>query len=357
MPSKDTTLSIHQRVAHEIKGAKKTMFRRHREGQSLANAANTFLWDVQNRLHKVIHPDGPARRAKSDSDTDVRFETEVFDEVQEQAMRAIMTLLDSRGIPTCIKRALADALEETAKIAGVNQRTIWTTNPGPGLKVNSKILWEVFETPTVREMWDVPSERDVINETDEQRAKAEAQLVARFLQGGPPDFLMEAMLAALDRAWEHVFGQPHDPYEDYTAENLEPLFLKTKLISWDEMWPDDDEQDDAQKGPESVTATLPDGQEVELYGDAVDMVREETQDGVDQKVLQAISELLHNPLTPQDLFEKVAEFTCEQSNRAGEEVYHSPVVLGAVLASVQPDDLRSATLAARSESENQEAQS
>ncbi len=228
MLSKNTTLDLHKTLAHEIKAAKKTMFKRHREGQSLANSANTFLWDMQNRLHKIL--------------------VETGQQPAERPMR-----LANRVPP-----------------------------------VHVPIIGTVGEDGI--KLFDEEHTRDVLTETEEEAAKAEARLIAHFLDGGPPDFLMEAMLAALDKAWEHVFGQPHDPHEDYSADNLEPLFMKTKMISWDQMWPDDDV---------------------------------ETPEPRNEKVLEAMSELLNNPETPSDLYEAVAEFVCEATTNMHENVLHS----------------------------------
>ncbi len=66
-------------------------------------------------------------------------------------------------------------------------------------------------------------------------------------------------------------------------------------------------------------------------------------------VLRAISELLHNPLTPQNLFEAVAEFVCEQSNVGSENIFHSTPVLNEVLKSVPQEELRWSVIAARKE--------
>jgi hypothetical protein len=69
-----------------------------------------------------------------------------------------------------------------------------------------------------------------------------------------------------------------------------------------------------------------------------------------EKVVRATSELLHNPQTPQELFEAVAEFVCEQSNVGG-NIYHSTPVLIEVLKSVPPEELRGAILEARTREE------
>ena len=58
------------------------------------------------------------------------------------------------------------------------------------------------------------------------------------------------------------------------------------------------------------------------------------------KVRLALYELLHNPDCPQDLFEAVGQFTCDQSNEGAENIYHSDQVLALVLASVPLEGTR-----------------
>jgi len=71
-------------------------------------------------------------------------------------------------------------------------------------------------------------------------------------------------------------------------------------------------------------------------------------DAAQERVLRAMHELLHNPETPQNLFEAVAEFVCEQSNRGGnDEIFHSGPVLNELLKSVPPEDRRGAIIAVR----------
>lgn len=105
--------------------------------------------------------------------------------------------------------------------------------------------------------------------------------------------------------------------------------------------PDDDESD-------SVEVTLPNGEKVDLIGDAADLAREGNKSNFAPvcTVLEAVYVLLHDPKTPSELFEKVAEFITDQSNQAN-DIYHEPFVLAAVLASVPPNELMSAVIAAR----------
>lgn len=73
------------------------------------------------------------------------------------------------------------------------------------------------------------------------------------------------------------------------------------------------------------------------------------------KVLQAFHELLHNPETPGDLFNALAEFCCTQSNQCEDDLYHCEPVLAAILDSVPADDRRGAMLAARAEEDRRDA--
>ncbi len=54
MQSKNNTLDLHKTVAHEIKAAKKRMFKRHREGMPLPEAASAFCVDMAARFRAVV---------------------------------------------------------------------------------------------------------------------------------------------------------------------------------------------------------------------------------------------------------------------------------------------------------------
>jgi len=81
-----------------------------------------------------------------------------------------------------------------------------------------------------------------LRESTPEEARKEAGAVAAFLKATTPDFLTEVVLLTLDDAFEH-FGmlRPVDKegeLADYDEENLWPLFVHTKLTSWDDLWPD-----------------------------------------------------------------------------------------------------------------------
>jgi hypothetical protein len=64
--------------------------------------------------------------------------------------------LNARGVPTCIKRVMADALEAAAKLAEVNERKIWRLPKEDGENLNSSLVWQIFETPAVKDLWEFP---------------------------------------------------------------------------------------------------------------------------------------------------------------------------------------------------------
>jgi hypothetical protein len=78
---------------------------------------------------------------------------------------------------------------------------------------------------------------------EEKEAQRAAKTVAAFLDGGPPQFLMEAVLIALSDAFDHFgltkpFCDPEigEGTGDYTEANLLPLFRKTRLTSLDQIY-------------------------------------------------------------------------------------------------------------------------
>jgi hypothetical protein len=154
-----------------------------------------------------------------------------------------------------------------------------------------------------------PEYEEEATPSNEEIAEAQrnAQVVATFLETGAPDFLMEAVLSAIDNAFAYTgLSRPTVPegIADYDKDNLVPLFLETRLVSWGEMYADKD------------------------------------------RVKDAIYTLLHNKATPADLYEAVAEFVCEQSNRAGtlqDNIFHSEPVLELLLNTVPADELQGAT--------------
>ncbi|MGI9068618.1 MAG: hypothetical protein ACR2HX_19720 [Pyrinomonadaceae bacterium] len=168
-----------------------------------------------------------------------------------------------------------------------------------------------------------------VSETELQRAKAEAKHVEDFLNTDSPDFLSNLMLTALDRAFEH-FGLPRPEMPDdqevgnYNAENLEPLFLKTKLLSWDEISND--------REPDYVTVTLPNGRELELYGAAADEARKEMDAHPDWiRLANAIEEICSNPATPADLKNLVYDFLHSNSGDIWGKLIVTPPMIVKIL--------------------------
>jgi hypothetical protein len=276
MPNKNTTLSLHAAVAHEIKSAKRAMFKRHREGQSLANSANTFLWEMQNRLHRVLVETGqqPAKRPA----VTIPIEGTVGDD----GIKLFGDVVDN-----------AKLVEERARVQG-EVHTILT----------------LFESPT-------------------------------------PDFISSVVIDAIAGACEH-FGIDEPEYElgdegkSQTRNALTQLFAKTRNFTFP--------REDAGEDKDHVDATLENGEEVELYGDAVDIASAYKKSDF-HKMLEAVHELLHNPKTPGGLFESVAGFITDQSNEVN-EIFHEPTVLATVLSSVKPEDLMGAIEARRAQEAN-----
>ncbi len=133
-----------------------------------------------------------------------------------------------------------------------------------------------------------------------KRARREARTVAAFLNGGAPDFLMGAMMSAIDDAFNyHGLPKPSDDLgvKDYDEQNLYPLFLKTKLTNWGDLYPDE------------------------------------------HRVSDSVLELLHNPQTPEALYQAVAGFLCDQSNK-GPNLFHTAFGVSELLKTVRPEDLR-----------------
>jgi hypothetical protein len=85
MPStrKNNTLHLHSKLALEIKAAKKTMFRNHREGLNVRDAADKFVIDVSNRLGAIL----PRDEGNSDDHT----KPEPEDDDRETELAALET--------------------------------------------------------------------------------------------------------------------------------------------------------------------------------------------------------------------------------------------------------------------------
>ncbi len=54
MQKQNNTTKLHETIAHEIKAAKKRFFKHHREGQSLENASQAFVYEMGKRLSGVV---------------------------------------------------------------------------------------------------------------------------------------------------------------------------------------------------------------------------------------------------------------------------------------------------------------
>jgi hypothetical protein len=195
----------------------------------------------------------------------------------DSAARAIIAAFEMEGVPTFFKVAIADALDEAAilKLGRPNYRSIYQKHDPKDTKqyrgeeyyntdVVAKLLRQSTDLFRVLEpcagspnkQWrGLITAESILNETDETRARAEAEAVNTFLYSGVPDFLMEAILCAIDNAFDHFkMAKPDSDMGegtgDYTEENLYPLFLKTKFTNWGDMY------SDKQRVLDSVTQLL-----------------------------------------------------------------------------------------------------
>lgn len=277
MPTtKNNTLRLHSTLAHEIKAAKKTLFRRHREGLPLRMAANQFVVDITQRLKKISFPDAVSDNSEGRSaESAIEIaddDPETSHEVIQEWARTICQSGDDAEEKTKAFLLLMDEIELSSR---------------DYLRVGS-IVWT--------------AEREAF---------------------GCSDYA--------DQARQRLIGE-----------------LKAERRSHEVPDEAEDEAND-----DHVDVLLPNGKELRLYGDAAETAKEGPTDF--RKVIESLHELFHNPATPSGLFEKLCEFTCEQSNEVGDEFYHSPTVLGAVLASVKPEETQGAIIAARQEREKEQA--
>ena len=94
MHEKNNTLHLHSKLALEIKAAKKTMFRLHREGTSLREAADRFAVDIANRFEGVLPRNGSAEPHVS-RHTGSTIEIDPFDKVEVSPLPWVERLTDS----------------------------------------------------------------------------------------------------------------------------------------------------------------------------------------------------------------------------------------------------------------------
>ena len=336
--SKNNTPALHATLAREIKAAKKTLFKRHREGMPLRDATTKFVVDIANQFHDVVVPD---HESPTVNDKGVELFSDIVDEAKlderdrvQGEVNSMLTFFDSSQ-PEFINDAVVDAIGRACEHFGIDEPEYEVGYEGQTRDVLTQLFAKTkmlelrdIETPLSDLSWAISTivkspiaperlRRDVgdfatdINELDESPEGIEKALgfgVCGY--GGCPGT-----------------GDPLNPCPGPDAEGNH----KTET--------EDEEDDD-----DGVTVTLPNGKEVTLHGDAADMAKEPPSGN--QKVLRALSELLHNPQTPSGLFEAVAEFVCEQSNEVGlGGILHSAPVLIEILKTVKPEDTRGALCA------------
>lgn len=183
------------------------------------------------------------------------------------------------------------------------------------------------------------------NTTSQEHKQAALQVEQLFNNSpGTPDWLTNALMAALTetakikdiKIWKE---DEATGTEDFDLEGLARLFAESQTLS---LQPEE---------LESVTVTLPNGKQVELYGDAAEMAREPLDDQA--RVAHALYDLYHNPQTPTQLWEALGEFVCEAMNDTGHVVQHREPFLLDLIKAV--DDPMSRRIAEREERERREA--
>ncbi len=141
--------------------------------------------------------------------------------------------------------------------------------------------------------------------------KAARQVVALINKSAAPDFLTTAMMVALQQAAAikkiNLWTATANEMEELSANALTKLFAVTQRLSLQNG--DDDRE----------------------------------------KVPAAVFELLHNPQTPDDLFEKVSEFVTDRLNstKGSDQILHSAPALALIIDSYPADQLMGAIEAAR----------
>jgi hypothetical protein len=65
------------------------------------------------------------------------------------------------------------------------------------------------------------------------------------------------------------------------------------------------------------------------------------------RVTEAVHEILHNPQTPDDLFQAVTKFVTDATNRDTERLIHTMPVLTVLIDDYAPHELMGAVIAAR----------
>jgi hypothetical protein len=93
---------LHSEIALAIKGAKKQMFRRHREGMSIREAADKFCVDMANRFEPLCKAEKPA-----DPVCDCT-QAEIEDDEKTRVVRALSELLHNPQTPSDLYQECAE---------------------------------------------------------------------------------------------------------------------------------------------------------------------------------------------------------------------------------------------------------
>jgi hypothetical protein len=481
MKSKNTTLSLHATLALEIKAAKKTMFKRHREGLPLRMAANHFVADITQRLKKLPFPDAlsdsspPQVPVVSASDNCGRKQFEgIVDEAKlderdrvQSEVTTILNFFESRS-PDFISTAVIDAIDLACDHLGIHRPTYDDDDPKAGTAQTGAILTQLFaktklfsldEVNRVADLSQAISHiatspitperlrrevgdfiNDISSRIDDSPEKIE-KVLGYGLCGygscpgsgdplnpcpGPdasgkhvgeeaepesavdtatrPQVTERAEEAEEERAqetpdeviekWARTICGYGDDAEAKTAAFLLLMdeielasrdFLRVSSIVWSaqqaafghsdyadqarkrlvkELRAENGRSGETEEDGDHVTVRLPNGKEVDLYGDAADLAKERPDQVVEQsqRIVDAVNEIFSNPRTPGDLYEKVAEFVVETVNERGEtnergardSLIYSKAMVPVIIAAHPEDELQGAIETARAAKEAQQ---
>ncbi|MGI9068566.1 MAG: hypothetical protein ACR2HX_19460 [Pyrinomonadaceae bacterium] len=323
MPNKEknSTLALHAALAHEIKSAKKQMFKRHREGVPLWAAANQFKVDITERLDRIAPKEnGAARGLESVTNVTPATESQELNHLGVVPQISDEPLDTSETAPMGVISTMVEKPGMTP--IGAKDR-MGTTGPQRAVRV-----------PIIGTVGD-----DGIKLFDEEREEARVNLevdnVLRFFDSQSPDFISSEVVYAIDLACNH-FGIDQPTYDDdpltgetQTRAILTKLFAKTKLFHL----PDDDDDD-------SVEATLLNGKKIDLYGDAADLAREPSDTHPDWlRLADAVAEICSNGATPADLKNSVLDFLHSNSGDIwGKLIVTPPMIVKILVHAASTDD-------------------
>lgn len=279
MPSKNITLNLHQTLAHEIKAAKKLMFKRHREGLPIRHAADQFVIDVTNRFKRLslsisAKQDGSAAPSFS-SDSAGPLSVEERDRVEREVV-SLLKFIDAPA-PDFIMAAIVDAIDTACEHFEIPKPEYEIGEEGQKrtrlalIRLFSKTrLFKLddIENPVGDLAWAIST----IIKSPVTPARLRQQVADFKTDITSPTDSPEEIENALQAGQCGYAACPgsDDPLKPCPG----PDGSGAHVGKHDK--PDDDDDD-------HVTVTLPNGKQVDLYGDAAEIAKEppdaETSDG------------------------------------------------------------------------------